>query len=36
MTDAELLGLAQGEISLLQNGAEWGITVLTGIFLSRM
>jgi hypothetical protein len=30
MTDAELLGLAQAEISLLQNGAEWGITILTG------
>jgi hypothetical protein len=33
MTDAELLGLAQAEISLLHNGAEWGITILTGYLL---
>ena len=33
MTDAELLGLVQAEISLLQNGAELGITVLTGYVL---
>jgi hypothetical protein len=30
MTDAELLGLVQAEISLLDNGAEWLITILTG------
>jgi hypothetical protein len=30
MTDAELLGLVQTELSLLDSGAEWLITILTG------
>jgi len=33
MTDAELLGLVQAEISLLDSGAEWLITILTGYLL---
>jgi hypothetical protein len=33
MTDAELLGLAQAEIGLIQGGVEWGLTILTGYLL---
>jgi hypothetical protein len=33
MTDAELLGLTQVEIEIIQGLSEWGITVLTGYLL---
>jgi hypothetical protein len=33
MTDAELLGLAQAEIEIIQGVTEWAITVLTGYLL---
>jgi len=33
MTDAELLGLSQVEIEIIQGISEWGITVLTGYLL---
>lgn len=33
MTDAELITAIQGELSLLESGAQWSLTVLTGYLL---